>query len=155
MSLRIELDMEEMIYVMQSINDYKQLCSHFNQIDGRQTDTLNVYYDRMKEFSRDKKFIDQDSLIAWNKMNVHIIQQMWGSTACGWEGMGGAAMTASYTTIIEAIQGNAIFVYYNGKLAYVAEIDEKLSKYKDNGYKNLPGIRTASEILTTYYTYRR
>ena len=123
-------------------------------MDPAQREKLNIYYDRMLQFSKDKKWMDQESLRAWNKINLHVVLQSWGSTACGWGGMGGAAMTASYTTIIEAIQGNVIFVYYNGKLAYVAEIDEKLKKYKDNGYKNLPNIRTASEVLTTYYLYK-
>jgi hypothetical protein len=145
------LDMDEIIHVMKSVSDYNKMCSFFNQLDPAQRETLNVYYDRMLQFSKDKKWMDQESLRAWNKINLHVVLQMWGSTACGWGGMGGAAMTNSYTTVIESIEGNAIFVYYNGKLAYVAEIDDKLKPIKEGGYENLPSISNSSKILTTYY----
>ena len=145
------LDMDEIIHVMQSVSDYNKLCSVFNQMDPAQREKLNIYYDRMLQFSKDKKWMDQESLRAWNKINLHVVLQSWGSTACGWGGMGGAAMTNSYTTIIESIEGNAIFVYYDGKLAYVAEMDDKLKPIKQHGYRNLPDIGDSSKVLTTYY----
>jgi len=145
------LDMDEMVHIMQSVSDYNKLCSVFNQMDTAQRETLNIYYDRMLQFSKDKRWMDQESLRAWNKINLHVVLQMWGSTACGWNGIGGAAMTQSYTTVIESIEGNAIFVYYNGKLAYVAEMDDKLKPIKDDGYRYLPDISGSSKVLTTYY----
>ena len=149
------IDMDEMINVMQAVSDYNKMCSHFNQLDGEQRSTLNTYYERMLQFSKDKKYMDQDSLRAWNKINIHIVLQMWGSTACGWDGMGGSAMTESYTTVIESLNGGSIFVYYGGKLAYVAEIDEKLQLIKEDGYRRLPGISGAKERLTLHYYKRR
>lgn len=145
------LDMDEMVHIMQSVSDYNKLCSVFNQMDPAQRERLNIYYDRMLQFSKDKKWMDQESLRAWNKINLHVVLQMWGSTACGWGGMGGAATTQSYTTVIESLEGNAIFVYYNGKLAYVAEMDDKLKPIKEHGYKYLPDISSSSKVLTTYY----
>jgi hypothetical protein len=153
--MRIELDMHEMIFVMQSVDDYKKQINHFNQLDPQQTESLNVYWDRMLKFSKSKGCMDYESQRAWNKINVHIITQMWGSTACGWGGMGGAAMSESYTTVIQSIEGDAIFVYYNGKLAYVADIDDKLKPYQSNGYKSLPSIPNAANKLTTFYINRR
>ena len=145
------LDMDEMVHIMQSVSDYNKLCSVFNQMDPDQRETLNIYYDRMLQFSKDKKWMDQQSLRAWNKINLHVVLQTWGSTSCGWGGMGGATTTNSYTTVIESLEGNTIFVYYNGKLAYVAEMDDKLKPIKEDGYRYLPGISSSSKVLTTYY----
>lgn len=48
---------------------------------------------------------------------VFVFPQTWGSTALGFGGAGGQAMTMAYTTIV-SIQSHAA-VYFGGRLAYV------------------------------------
>lgn len=43
--------------------------------------------------------------------------QMWGSTALGFGGLGGQAMTSAYTTVVS--DGISAAVYFAGKKAYV------------------------------------
>lgn len=43
--------------------------------------------------------------------------QTWGSTALGFGGLGGAAMTSAYTLVIEGPQGD-LAVYWNGRFGY-------------------------------------
>ncbi|MER3439620.1 MAG: hypothetical protein C4346_19625 [Chloroflexota bacterium] len=46
--------------------------------------------------------------------------QTWGSTALGFGGIGGAAMTSAYTVIIEGPEGH-LAVYWNASLAYLID----------------------------------
>ena len=52
-------------------------------------------------------------------VSVHQFPQNWSSTALGFGGVGGAAMTTADTTIIEC--GAHCAVYFAGRLAYVVE----------------------------------
>ncbi len=44
--------------------------------------------------------------------------QMWGSTALGHGGMGGAAMTAAYTIVLECYATQEFLVYFGGEMCY-------------------------------------
>lgn len=62
-----------------------------------------------------------------NEMDVELFSafsQMWGSTALGFGGIGGAAMTNAYTTIYR--HEHNFYVYFGGRFAYVIN--------KPNGY---------------------
>ena len=54
-----------------------------------------------------------------NQLEVYHFPQMWGSTALGFGGIGGQAMTTAYTTVIT--YGIEAVVYFNGRLAYRIE----------------------------------
>ena len=47
--------------------------------------------------------------------------QLWGSTALGFEGIGGHAMTTAYTIVIQSEHGLGCCVYFSGRLAYRIE----------------------------------
>lgn len=49
--------------------------------------------------------------------DVYHFPQTWGSTALGFPGIGGQAITRAYTTVVIGPQGDAC-VYFNGRLAY-------------------------------------
>lgn len=49
--------------------------------------------------------------------DVVMFSQVWGSTALGFGGIGGAAMTSAYTVIVFGPSGDAA-VYFGGRLAY-------------------------------------
>lgn len=56
--------------------------------------------------------------------DVHVramFAQTWGSTALGFGGMGGAAMTTAYSIVIESERAQEIAVYFgnHGRLAYI------------------------------------
>ena len=50
---------------------------------------------------------------------IHHFIQTWPSTALGFGGMGGSAMTSAYTTVV--ICKNNAAIYFDGRLAYVIE----------------------------------
>jgi hypothetical protein len=49
-------------------------------------------------------------------IEVYVFPQTWGSTALGFGGVGGCAMTSAYTTVV--ICGNQAAVYFGARLAY-------------------------------------
>lgn len=50
-------------------------------------------------------------------------QQMWGSTALGFNGVGGCAMTNAYTTIVILKNKRIACVYFDGRFAYRCKVD--------------------------------
>lgn len=60
-----------------------------------------------------------------NEMYVHSMTlQMWGSTALGFGGMGGSAMTKAYTIIIGSRFHHVLCVYFGGHFAYSLDMDK-------------------------------
>ena len=52
---------------------------------------------------------------------IYIFQQIWGSTALGFGGIGGQAMTSTYTYVFVPVNSNQnCFVYFDGEFAYEA-----------------------------------
>jgi hypothetical protein len=55
-----------------------------------------------------------------SEVQVMMFEQTWGSTACGYGGIGGAAMTNAYTVLCSL--GPVVCVYFGcGRLAYVID----------------------------------
>lgn len=133
-----EIDIQQMANVMLAISHYNGLANYFLQMDPNQREILLPYWEEMVKHSKDGKYMDAYSYVVWKDINVHMIKQMWGSTAGGWGGIGGSAMTSSYTIVIEPARGKAIFVYYGATLAYIARVDDKVKEFQANGYKRLP-----------------
>lgn len=62
--------------------------------------------------------------------------QTWGSTALGHGGMGGAAMTAAYTIVLECRDTREYLVYFGGQYCYTVMMDsENIELFRD-GCKN-------------------
>ncbi len=55
-----------------------------------------------------------------SEISVYHFPQMWGSTALGFGGIGGAAMTEAYTTVV-ILQDKIAAVFFAGRYAYTAE----------------------------------
>jgi hypothetical protein len=142
------LDIKLFSEVMQAVDHYNSLPNHFAQLDSNQKDSLTAFWDKL--YGNDWIKINA-GYEQWVSPHVHIIHQTWGSTACGWGGMGGAAMTNSYTIVIENKSAGFIAVYWDGRLAYIAEIDEKLQKHQLDCYCRLPGLTQAKSELTLVY----
>lgn len=88
----------------------------------------------------------------WKRINFHVIEQGWGSTCCGWEGIGGSTITQSYTTVIENGTYKIVAIYYNGKLAYLVHLDEKYKEFiLTHGFHLLPGLDSVKGRLNLIY----
>jgi hypothetical protein len=147
--MRINIELEDMSNVMKSISEYNHLINHFNGL--RSTPELS---EKLKNFwesniaNSTTKTVDYRQ---WIEVDVSIVNQMWGNTSCGWEGMGGSAMTKAYTVIIENKEYGMACIYYSGKLAYICEIDEKYISFRKDGFVRLPGHYRCEEKLTVIY----
>jgi hypothetical protein len=154
--MRAELGMSEMCEVMQSVVNYEKVINWLSQSgEANYKDSCKEYMDLFIQKSRGGKYLDDQSFSYWKDINIYIVKQSWGSTSCGWGGMGGAAMSSSYTTIIQNRFTGAIFVYYDGKLAYIAKEDDSLKKYRETGWRYLPAYYDTKELSIIYKHNRK
>jgi hypothetical protein len=147
----VNIDMSEMADVMTAVTHYKTLAGYTTQLDPAQRTSLEIYHQKMVGYSRDKKYHDDMSLQYWNEVDMHMTKKTWGSTSCGWGGMGGAAMTSAYTLVFENHWGQAAFVYWGGKLAYICHMDEMYQATKTS----LPGLDSCEQRLNIIYKNTR
>lgn len=141
----LEFGIDDIATFTKTISDYFKLANYFNQLDPKQLDTLNQL----------AEIVSQNDISRWRDINTHVVRQVWGNTSCGWQSIGGAAMTADYTIVIENLIYGVIFVYYGGRLAYIAKIDDNLSKYRQTNYSRLPGLGSCAKDLTLFYKARK
>lgn len=60
---------------------------------------------------------------------LHTFEQMWGSTALGFGGIGGQAITKARTYVfIPMVMNQKCFVYFTGRFAYAVDYSEKFMK---------------------------
>lgn len=76
-------------------------------------------------------------------LDIQIFSQLWGSTALGFGGWGGDAMTATNTIVIKL--GNGQWpVFFGSKLAYVVENPTE-EFFKDLQNKHMADCQTAAK----------
>lgn len=63
---------------------------------------------------------------------VVMFPQSWGSTALGFGGVGGAAMTTAYTVIVECHRSGASAVYFGGRFAYLVESNRRNAAFRED-----------------------
>ena len=64
-----------------------------------------------------------------NDFELHTFEQTWGSTALGFGGIGGQAMTYARTYVFIPMSINQkCFVYFAGRFAYAVDYSEKFMK---------------------------
>lgn len=153
---KITIDLPEVGSIVQSLTHYQQLGSYLPQLDPAQRETLDKFWkERVLAHAQQPKFgekyMDGQAYQYWQQVDMHVVKQHWGNTSCGWEGIGGAAMSESYTVVLENRWLKAIFVYYDGKLAYIADMDDKLKPYMEKGFHSLPGMGSVASRLTCIY----
>lgn len=51
--------------------------------------------------------------------HIRVFPQVWGSTALGFGGVGGQAMTSAYTTVVEDIESGYYGVFFGTRMAYI------------------------------------
>jgi hypothetical protein len=82
---------------------------------------------------------------------VAMFPQMWGSTALGFDGIGGAAMTTAYTIVIQSFHSYSreVLVYFDGKFAY------RISEPNDIFWEDVKNNCIASVIDCEKYEKKR
>lgn len=87
-------------------------------------------FEKFKNLKKTKNYPEYD---------VTVFSQVWGSTALGFGGIGGCAMTKAYTTVIQEIHTGIFGVFFNNQLAYcIHSPSEKF--YEDLRNKNMESL---------------
>ena len=101
-------------------------------------DDVNYRFD----FSKDNRRVTVDDF------DIHIFEQVWGSTALGFGGMGGQAITTEYTYVFVPVQCNqSCFVYFGSRFAYEAD-------YTENFKEDLRNQRMKPCSQLSYYKFK-
>ena len=72
-----------------------------------------------------------------------VFSQSWGSTALGFGGIGGQAITAAYTTVIENIDLGCVAVFFGEGLAYIVN-NPNDKFYNDLDKRNMSAVHEHS-----------
>lgn len=148
--MKCKFEMSDLSDLTKSIVEYQQMYSIITQLDPAQRETTQELHERLLQKTQDKKYLDPHGYQYWEDIDIHIVKQSWGSTACGWGGMGGSAMTDSYTVVITNVWYNVVFVFYRGKLAYVADWNDSMKKYESIGWQRMPAFYDTKELKIFY-----
>lgn len=82
------------------------------------------------------------------EVEVTMFAQTWGSTALGYGGIGGSAMTPAYTVIVEYYPNVCVYFGSGGQLAYSLNLNKLTQSQLDNyrralNNRNMPDRRGA------------
>jgi len=153
----IEFNLREMADVAKSVDHFQSVHAQLIQLGSHGTpiqEGLKDYWSRrVMPHTKGKQmgWLEPGfETHLWRKCNIHIVIQNWGSTSCGWGGIGGAAMTDAYTTIVENNFFYIAGVYYGGKLAYLVEINDTYMEYKEAGFISMPGLDGLGKLKVLY-----
>lgn len=142
-----EIDIKEIGNMALAVTHYYGLGSYFPDLKRN-----NKFSDNLIEFLKSKNADSNywESQVArnWNRIDLHLVDQMWGSTSCGWGGIGGAAMSNKFNMIVENKYLGIFLVYWDGQLAYIAEMTDNVK------YSSLPSITNCEKVLKILYTSR-
>lgn len=62
-----------------------------------------------------------------DSVSVHLFPQTWSSTALGFGGIGGQAITTAYTAVVVCPHSNYASVYFNGRHAYTKPFTRQMN----------------------------
>lgn len=107
---------------------------------------------QLEKNNEDLRQIDRGiNSLGWN-YNMYVVEQTWENTSQGYEGVGNPIVTSAFTIVMELPANGIICVYHNMELSYIAYDDNKLTPYKKEGYKYLPGRLKAKDKLSIIYS---
>ena len=90
---------------------------------------------------------DKNIKFCRDDFDINLFSQTWGSTALGFSGFGGMAITEAYTTVIQYIPLDIYSVYFGKEFAYY------ISKPNDKFYHDLMERQMAS--VQNHAKYKR
>ena len=95
-----------------------------NKLTGMAREILDIEADLPYRFD-----YSDNSNPTLDDFELHIFEQTWGSTALGFGGVGGQAITTATTYVFIPIGINQkCFVYFAGRFAYAVDYSEKFMK---------------------------
>lgn len=151
MRRQLDFSVRELGELATALATYQEMAHHFTQMSTTQRESLNKFWNESIVKREKDSWLKDSEIDMWNDVDIHIIKQTWGNTSCGWEGIGGAAMSSSYTTVIENYNYKFACIFYGGKLAYICKMDEA---YKKLNRSSLPGMLNCKRVLDViYYKY--
>ena len=110
-----------------------------NKLTEIAREILNIEADLPYRFDYNKK--PHPTL---DDFELYTFEQTWGSTALGFGGMGGSAMTSARTYVfIPRHASQKCFVYFAGRFAYAVDYSEKFMKDVHN--KNMESVARAEK----------
>jgi hypothetical protein len=123
-------------------NHFEALCNSIGHaLHGGFSDI--EYMQKARQASRDTG--ENVQFKDYRKHQPHDIEvaamfvQTWGSTALGFGGIGGAAMTDAYTVILKSLHTNEHLVYFDGRFAYSVKLPN-MEFYEDISLRNMAEI---------------
>lgn len=150
--MKIDINLNTIGNIASNIDHYYSLPGYFFQLkSGEEGKKLKQFWQE-NITKKDTCQISIPGYSKWKEISLHIVRQVWGNTSCGWEGVGGSAMTADYTMIIENNHYKLAFIYYQNSLAYVCKMDDAYKEYIKDGYRALPGHKGSRELLNLIYS---
>ena len=76
---------------------------------------------------------DKDKYVRMDDFEVHMFEQIWGSTTLGFGGIGGQSMTTANTYVFVPVTCNQnAFVYFGSQFAYEVEYCDHLKEDINN-----------------------
>jgi hypothetical protein len=75
-----------------------------------------------------------------------MFRQTWGSTALGFGGIGGMAITPAYTVIVSCDRSHASAVYFGGRFAYLVEYANQNTEYRVDVANHLMADRAKAAL---------
>lgn len=95
-----------------------------NKLTSMARDLLTIEEDVQYRFDYNDKVRNERPTI--DDFELYTFEQVWGSTALGFGGCGGQAITAAQTYVLIPINvDQKCFVYFAGRFAYAVEFSEK------------------------------
>lgn len=99
---KLQMTIQDIANITTALSHYDQFGMSMPQHDPK-NEQLREWWTgfimNTSQANRDKYF-DQACYQVWQNIDFHYVQQMWSNTSCGWESMGGSAMSSAYTTVI-------------------------------------------------------
>jgi hypothetical protein len=151
MRSQLDFSVRELGELAIALSTYQEMAHFFTQLSTTQRESLNKFWTESIVKREKDLWLKDGEINMWNDINVHIVKQTWGNTSCGWEGIGGAAMSSSYTTVIENYNYKFACIFYGKQLAYICKMDEA---YRKLDRSSLPGMLSCKRVLDViYYKY--
>lgn len=147
---KLDFSLRELSQLGAALYHYQQLAHYFTQLSTTQRESLNKFWTENIIKRVTDSYLKPDELSMWNDVDIHIIKQTWGNTSGGWEGIGGQAITSSYTTVIENLNYGFACIFYGETLAYICNMNEAYWKIHR---ASPPGMSTCRKVLDVIYKH--
>lgn len=106
------------------------------------TDRDWEHYRKTKE---DRRVVKSSRHSEYNIAILAMFSQTWSSTALGFGGMGGQAITSAYVIVLKSNQGAGYCVYFGGRFAYRIE-EPNAHFYRDIREHQMADVAEAKKL---------